>query len=53
MGVLVLILAWCALSWPTGLLVGRFLAYSSRGDVEFEQAMRREMAAERLRRTAS
>lgn len=54
MSVLVLLLlAWCLMSVPAGMLAGRLLSFSSRHDGVFVRAAHEAMAAGRLRRTAS
>ena len=54
MGLLgLLVLAWVAVSLPTGLLVGRLLSFSSRCEGDFDRAAREAMVTGRLGRTAS
>jgi hypothetical protein len=52
-GVFVVLLAWCLMSVPAGLLVGRLLSFSSRHEVDFVRAARDAMLTGRLSRTAS
>jgi hypothetical protein len=53
MGLVVLLLAWCAVSVPVAMLAGRFLRNSSRHDGMFVRTAQAAVMADQIRRTAS